>query len=407
LVNTVFSQNKAGSLGGAMHVVESVPNTSVSLINCTISDNCGHGISNHESTIILRNSIVWGNSPEQFHEDTDGGPPLAPGASGAPSIFDARYCDIEGGWGDADSNNIDADPLFVQASSDNLRLSFGSPCVDRGDNGAIPEGITLDLAGQPRVDNGTVDLGAYEGEFEPLPPNFSTEVGAGEVAFMAVVGCDFAVEDLVSTLLMIFSITSDQESATVSMSEYSDTDNSNAGGFSELGTLVVVETSLPDGEFKNLIRLPFTEEELRGEDPLDVDLTYYDPDLDDWTLAVEANVQASPGHEGVVGTRIVTTGSAFTPSNNLGDYGVFWNPETRTGLVWAQLDHAGEFGMGEALCPADIAEDDVVNGDDLVALLAAWGSPGGPADVHPEGGDGIVNVNDLLMMLHNWGECPP
>ncbi len=41
-----------------------------------------------------------------------------------------------------------------------------------------------------------------------------------------------------------------------------------------------------DGEFKQLITVPFFVEDLQGEDPLDINLTYYDPELDDWTLAV-------------------------------------------------------------------------------------------------------------------------
>ena len=55
-----------------------------------------------------------------------------------------------------------------------MRLSPGSACIDAGDNGAVPKGVTSDLDGNPRfVDdpatkdsgNGTqpiVDMGAYE-----------------------------------------------------------------------------------------------------------------------------------------------------------------------------------------------------------------------------------------------------
>ena len=53
-------------------------------------------------------------------------------------------------------------------------------------------------------------------------------------------------------------------------------------------------------------------------------------------------------------------------------------------------------------CPEDINGDGIVDVLDLLALLAAWGNPGGPEDVN---GDGIVDVLDLLMVLAAWGPC--
>ena len=54
-------------------------------------------------------------------------------------------------------------------------------------------------------------------------------------------------------------------------------------------------------------------------------------------------------------------------------------------------------------CPEDINGDGVVDVLDLLALLAAWGNPGGPEDLN---GDGIVDVLDLLQLLAAWGPCP-
>jgi hypothetical protein len=54
-------------------------------------------------------------------------------------------------------------------------------------------------------------------------------------------------------------------------------------------------------------------------------------------------------------------------------------------------------------CPADVNGDGIVNVEDFLQLLAAWGSAGGPADVN---GDGIVNVEDFLLLLGAWGDCP-
>ncbi|MHC4080320.1 MAG: agmatine deiminase family protein [Planctomycetota bacterium] len=54
-------------------------------------------------------------------------------------------------------------------------------------------------------------------------------------------------------------------------------------------------------------------------------------------------------------------------------------------------------------CPADVNDDGIVNVEDFLLLLGAWGSAGGPADVN---GDGIVNVEDFLLLLGAWGDCP-
>lgn len=50
---------------------------------------------------------------------------------------------------------------------------------------------------------------------------------------------------------------------------------------------------------------------------------------------------------------------------------------------------------------ADINGDGLVDVEDLLQLLAAWGSIGGPADVN---GDGVVDVEDLLLVLAAWGD---
>lgn len=47
---------------------------------------------------------------------------------------------------------------------DNLRLTFESPAVDAGNNDFLPAGLSPDLDGNPRINNGTVDMGAYENQ---------------------------------------------------------------------------------------------------------------------------------------------------------------------------------------------------------------------------------------------------
>ncbi len=101
-------------------------------------------------TTIL-SSILWGNGDSPF--------------SGPVNL---EYNDIEGPAGVG--TNFSADPLFVSTTPGavDLRLSAGSPCIDRAPNDARIS--ALDALGQARWDdpnvvdvNGTItDLGAYE-----------------------------------------------------------------------------------------------------------------------------------------------------------------------------------------------------------------------------------------------------
>jgi hypothetical protein len=53
-------------------------------------------------------------------------------------------------------------------------------------------------------------------------------------------------------------------------------------------------------------------------------------------------------------------------------------------------------------CEADTDADGQVDVNDVLAVVAAWGSSDPGADVN---GDGIVNTDDLLAVIGNWGPC--
>ena len=58
-------------------------------------------------------------------------------------------------------NNINIDPLFVNAGAGDYHLSSTSPCINKGTNSA-PEIPSNDFEGDPRIRGGTVDIGADE-----------------------------------------------------------------------------------------------------------------------------------------------------------------------------------------------------------------------------------------------------
>jgi hypothetical protein len=166
-INCLFSGNNAQSEGGAIDCGHGSP----SFVNCTFYGNSartagvvrsfgapGSQSETYWARPVFTNCILWGNGPtpilDQYHAATT-----------------VTCSCIEGGWSGAGTGNIASDPLFVDPAGpdgragtpdDNLRLRHNSPCIDAGDNAALPADITTDLGGSPRMVYARVDMGAYE-----------------------------------------------------------------------------------------------------------------------------------------------------------------------------------------------------------------------------------------------------
>lgn len=164
VANTLFINNSAFD-GGAV----ATNGGSHSFTNCTLSMNVaderlgGEGGGFFDAggaSSTIRNSIVWGNIPDEIVAE--------PGST--PVV---EYCDVMGGW--EGIGNVDITPGFVDPRGD-WRLNAGSPVIDAADSGALAQDVIADLAGNPRYDDDpcTTDTGVI------TPMRFPLDMGAYE-----------------------------------------------------------------------------------------------------------------------------------------------------------------------------------------------------------------------------------
>ena len=182
IVNCVFTSNTAriwpgtGSIiTGAGGAIFNTNSSSPTIINCTITKNSagmgllGGGIHNvTSSSPFVTNSVIWDNGQEIYNQEPGSVPTLS-------------YCNVQGGVnGDSSrgyesidgGGNINVYPIFADGgdpagpdgvfgtNDDGLIITSRSPCMDVGDNSANSE--AKDLAGNARIQNTMIDLGAYE-----------------------------------------------------------------------------------------------------------------------------------------------------------------------------------------------------------------------------------------------------
>lgn len=170
IANVTFSGNRAVCGGAIGALYFSSPIIAGSTFNANedtcnyCATRCGGAIdAEYFSKPKILNSILWGNSGDELH---------AGGSGFGRGSFTVKFSDVRGGF--PGIGNIDVDPLFVAPANNDLRLQSGSPCINAGDDTAIPadlldldrdndliEPVPFDLAGSARKVT-RVDMGAYE-----------------------------------------------------------------------------------------------------------------------------------------------------------------------------------------------------------------------------------------------------
>ena len=200
--NCIVADNMADRRGGGMYI--GYENSTVGVRNCLVSGNtngvnypgggvyltfgtttisnttivkntsggAGGGILAEGSEPLLTNCILWENQAG----------PKYPGQqiaiNGAATVT-ISYSTVEGGLGGVEGPGqlnwgpgmIDSDPLFSNPENNDYHLLHGSPCIDAGNNLAVPEGVVTDLDGGPRFldDPDTPDTGNPDPDDPKLP----------------------------------------------------------------------------------------------------------------------------------------------------------------------------------------------------------------------------------------------
>ncbi|MGN6477449.1 MAG: beta strand repeat-containing protein, partial [Flavipsychrobacter sp.] len=166
-INCVLANNSttttSGTGGGAIHIQAG---TTVNFYNSTLYNNtsASTGVPNSNTfsqdasaNLNLYNTIVWGNATTEI------------AGAGAPTLNNSLVRGVT-----VTAPNLAVDPKFFNTadldgadniwgtSDDGLNLTMCSQAINAGNNANIPVGLTTDLTTATRIQQTTVDMGAYE-----------------------------------------------------------------------------------------------------------------------------------------------------------------------------------------------------------------------------------------------------
>jgi len=148
-----------------------------------------------------------------------------------------------------------------------------------------------------------------------------------------------------------------------------------------------------------------------------------------FALGLVATVATAVIADGLAGTPVfdlswhtVDGGGGTSAGGTLAVSGTVGQPDAGVAMTGGGFAIEGGFWPGDNSLPLDTCLADIVplpagnslvNVDDLLAVINAWGVCGNPnncpADIAPPGpppGNDVVNVDDLLAVINGWGMCP-
>ena len=180
IVNNLFSGNQAAA-GGAIYINYGTNTISNNTIYGNIGTGNAGGIYTYFGTNSISNTIFWGNkkgtSTSVASADYYSNSGVNTFKNCLMQLPVSNYTYTTSGTyhlGLAPGNNLTGnDPLFINTANivgadgicgtndDGLRLKSFSPVLDKGSNALIPSGVTTDITGANRIQNTTVDMGAY------------------------------------------------------------------------------------------------------------------------------------------------------------------------------------------------------------------------------------------------------
>jgi hypothetical protein len=175
--NCVITNNIATENGGGVYLIFNTPFSTLN--DCLIADNfsISHGGGVYSYGAILNNCTIVGNGTYQEGGGVynySGGTFITncivyyniaasqTNIAYTTNVFNCCTTPING-FG---TNNILNSPGFMNIDGSDFRLAPWSPCIDAGTNATMT--LNTDLGGNPRIVNNTVDIGAYEYQYQPF-----------------------------------------------------------------------------------------------------------------------------------------------------------------------------------------------------------------------------------------------
>jgi hypothetical protein len=159
LSDSLLYGNVATDEGGAL-----ANQGALSVINCTVANNFsqyeGGGLVQYQGACQLNNSIFWGNNSLSLQvTNTESAEIYLQTAQVGAITLTNDILQFKQHFTGPNVSSVN--PLFSNSAAGNFTLSSLSPAINAGNNAFVAPGDT-DLAGGARIQQGTVDLGAYE-----------------------------------------------------------------------------------------------------------------------------------------------------------------------------------------------------------------------------------------------------